>query len=70
MINRRADVELPFLGMKNNDSFFVPSVDIDNDIWFIQEEARCVRVRVKCVPCIYNDMTGIRVWLKQRYKEK
>jgi hypothetical protein len=68
MITRYAEIELPFLGMKINDSFFVPSVAIDSDVFTITLEARMAKVRVKCIPCIYNDMTGIRVWVKGWYK--
>jgi hypothetical protein len=69
-VTRGPDIALPFISMTVGDSFFIPSVEIDGDMWWLKEEARLAKVKIECIQCIYNDMTGIRVWLRGRYAKK
>lgn len=56
-------MDMPFVHMKVNDSFFMPSIDIDADILLIMAEAQLAKVKIAYKPVIYRNMTGIRVWV-------
>ena len=53
---------LPFSGMGIGDSFWFPTLKVNEKIYIMDVMAKDAGVRVKSFPCIQDGVLGIRVW--------
>jgi hypothetical protein len=54
---------LPFEAMKTGDSFFIPTVKTPELLHAIECGAKRLKVRVKALVVIEDDLMGVRTWM-------
>ena len=62
MNNQEPEFILPFMSMKLGDSFWIPTLQVNEKIYIMDCMAKDAGIRVKSFPQIKDGILGIRIW--------